>query len=77
MYEQQILISEAINELKKVSFGPNWMTQLVYRKENIELRLMTDGISFKERDLLENELENVNQNLFAATLDHWATDPKT
>ena len=77
MYEQQILISEAINELKKVSFGPNWMTQLVYRKENIELRLKTESISFNERDLLENELENVNQNLFAATLDHWATDPKT
>ena len=70
MYEQQILISEAINGLKKVSFGPNWMTQLVYRKENIELRLKTESISFNERDLLENELENVNQNLFAATLDH-------
>ena len=63
-------IAKAIADLGKITFGPSLTTQLVYRKDSIELRLKTDGISLKERDWLKSELENINQTLFAAKLSH-------
>jgi hypothetical protein len=38
----------ALGELRNVSLGPSYRTQMMYRYETITLRLKCDGISLKE-----------------------------
>ena len=67
IFNQQKIIYKALEDLRKLCFGPSWRTQLRYRQETIKLRLKTDGISEKEREWLKKENAEIEQRLQTVT----------
>ena len=49
----------ALGDLRNVSLGPSYRTQMMYRYDSITLRLKCDGISLKETTELTKQKKEI------------------